>query len=144
MEFYNALCPYYQNDKIEVREAEPYSYCQFVVGKSHTAFGRARHPFMTGTGGWAYFAATQYMLGVRPGFEELKINPCIPEDWGGFSVKRRFRGADYEIQVENPAHVSKGVQEIWFDGEKVEKIPVCEPGSSHKVRVIMGKEEEAL
>lgn len=52
MEFYNALCPYYQNDKIEIRESEPYSYCQFVVGKSHTAFGRARHPFMTGTGGW--------------------------------------------------------------------------------------------
>lgn len=52
MEFYHALCPYYQNDKIEIREAEPYSYCQFVVGKDHTAFGRARHPFMTGTGGW--------------------------------------------------------------------------------------------
>ena len=54
MEFYHALCPYYQNDKIEIREAEPYTYCQFVVGKDHTAFGRARHPFMTGTGGWAY------------------------------------------------------------------------------------------
>ena len=144
MEFYNALCPYYQNDKIEVREAEPYSYCQFVVGKSHTAFGRARHPFMTGTGGWAYFAATQYMLGVKPGFEELMIDPCIPKDWDGFSVKRRFRGADYEIQVENPVHVSKGVQEIWFDGEKVGRIPICESGSSHKVRVIMGKEEEVL
>lgn len=144
MEFYNALCPYYQNDKIEIREAEPYSYCQFVVGKSHTAFGRARHPFMTGTGGWAYFAATQYMLGVKPGFEELMIDSCIPKDWDGFSIKRRFRGADYEIQVENPAHVSKGVQEIWLDGEKVGRIPVCESGSSHKVHVIMGKEEEGL
>ena len=56
MKFYNALCPYYQNNMIEIRQSEPYSYCQFVVGRDHTAFGRARHPFMTGSGGWAYFA----------------------------------------------------------------------------------------
>ena len=55
MKFYNALCPYYQNNMIEIRQSEPYSYCQFVVGRDHTAFGRARHPFMTGSGGWAYF-----------------------------------------------------------------------------------------
>jgi len=63
MKFYHALCPYYQNDIIEIREAEPYSYCQFIMGKDHTAYGRARHPFMTGSGGWAYFSATRYMLG---------------------------------------------------------------------------------
>jgi len=59
MKFYDALSPYNQNDMIEVREAEPYSYCQFIMGKEHTAFGRARHPFMTGTGGWAYYAGNQ-------------------------------------------------------------------------------------
>ena len=59
MKFYNALCPYYQNNMIEIRQSEPYSYCQFVVGRDHTAFGRARHPFMTGSGGWAYFSATR-------------------------------------------------------------------------------------
>ena len=69
MKFYNALCPYYQNNMIEIRQSEPYSYCQFVVGRDHTAFGRARHPFMTGSGGWAYFSATRYMLGIRPDFE---------------------------------------------------------------------------
>ena len=68
MKFYNALCPYYQNNMIEIRQSEPYSYCQFVVGRDHTAFGRARHPFMTGSGGWAYFSATRYMLGIRPDF----------------------------------------------------------------------------
>ena len=62
MKFYNALCPYYQNNMIEIRQSEPYSYCQFVVGRDHTAFGRARHPFMTGSGGWAYFSATDICL----------------------------------------------------------------------------------
>ncbi len=83
MKFYNALCPYYQNNMIEIRQSEPYSYCQFVVGRDHTAFGRARHPFMTGSGGWAYFSATRYMLGIRPDFEHLTIDPCIPADWRG-------------------------------------------------------------
>ncbi|MDR1029686.1 MAG: N,N'-diacetylchitobiose phosphorylase, partial [Treponema sp.] len=66
MKFYNALCPFYQNDVIEIRESEPYSYCQFIMGPDHTAFGRARHPFMTGSAGWSYFAATRYILGIRP------------------------------------------------------------------------------
>lgn len=139
MEYYDALCPYYQNDKIEVRESEPYSYCQFVMGRDHTGFGRARHPFMTGTGGWAYFSATRYILGIRPQLDYLEIDPCIPADWEGFSADRVWRGALIHIQVENPDHKMKGVKEIWLDGQKVEKIPVMEEGSEHQVRVVIGK-----
>ena len=138
MKFYNALCPYYQNNVIEIRQSEPYSYCQFVVGRDHTAFGRARHPFMTGSGGWAYFSATRYMLGIRPDFEHLTIDPCIPADWKEFSAVRRWRGAEYDIHVENPDGVMKGVQELYLDGEKVERIPVMAQGSRHNVRVVMG------
>lgn len=138
MKFYNALCPYYQNNMIEIRQSEPYSYCQFVVGRDHTAFGRARHPFMTGSGGWAYFSATRYMLGIRPDFEHLTIDPCIPADWREFSAVRRWRGAEYDIHVENPDGVMKGVQELYVDGEKVERIPVMAQGSRHDVRVVMG------
>ena len=138
MKFYNALCPYYQNNMIEIRQSEPYSYCQFVVGRDHTAFGRARHPFMTGSGGWAYFSATRYMLGIRPDFEPLTIDPCIPADWKEFSAVRRWRGAEYDIHVENPDGVMKGVQELYVDGEKVERIPVMAQGSRHDVRVVMG------
>ena len=138
MKFYNALCPYYQNNMIEIRQSEPYSYCQFVVGRDHTAFGRARHPFMTGSGGWAYFSATRYMLGIRPDFEHLTIDPCIPADWKEFSAVRRWRGAEYDIHVENPDGVMKGVQELYVDGEKVERIPVMAQGSRHDVRVVMG------
>lgn len=138
MEFYNALCPYYQNDMIEIRESEPYSYCQFIMGKAHSAFGRARHPFMTGTGGWAYFSATRYILGVRPQFDELVIDPCIPSKWDGFKVRRRWRGATFNIEVKNPNHVMKGISEIYVDGLKVNKIIQGVNGRVYNVKVLMG------
>ena len=138
MEYYNSLCPYLQNDMIEIRESEPYSYCQFVVGKDHTAFGRARHPFMTGSGGWSYFSATRYMLGIRPDFETLNINPCIPSDWKEFSVTRKWRGATYNIKVLNPDSVMKGVKTIKLNGEEVDAINVQLKGSINEVEVVLG------
>ncbi len=138
MEFYNALCPYYQNDMIEVREAEPYSYCQFIMGKDHTAHGRARHPFMTGSGGWSYFSATRYMLGIKPQFDYLLIDPCVPADWKEFSAVREWRGTRYEIEVKNPDGVMKGVKSITLDGAPCEKVPVFDDGSAHHVIVTMG------
>lgn len=137
MKFYNALLPYNQNDMIEVREAEPYAYCQFVMGKEHTAFGRARHPFMTGTGGWAYFAATHWILGVRPDFDALVIDPCIPSTWDGFTVVRKWRGATYNITVKNPNGAQKGVSQIVLNGNPVERILIQPVGSINEVTVTM-------
>lgn len=142
MKFYDALSPYNQNDMIETREAEPYSYCQFIMGREHTGFGRARHPFMTGTGGWAYFSATHYMLGIRPGLSELIVDPCIPSEWKEFSVNRTWRGAQYHIHIDNPQGVMKGVKEIRLNGEPVEKIPEQPSGTSHDVHVILGHRED--
>ena len=138
MKFYDALCPSRQNDMIEIREAEPYSYCQFIMGKDHTAHGRARHPFMTGSGGWSYFAATRYILGIRPQFDHLEIDPCIPADWKAFEATREWRGVEYRIQVENPEGVMKGVKEYWMDGVKVDRIPLAESGRVHEIKVVMG------
>jgi N,N'-diacetylchitobiose phosphorylase len=138
MKFYDALSPYNQNNIIEIREAEPYSYCQFIMGVEHTVHGRARHPFMTGTGGWAYFSATRYMIGIRPDYEELVIDPCVPAEWKSFSAVRGWRGATYEIEVENPHGVMKGVKEMYLNGEKVTRIPVLESGTTNQVRIIMG------
>lgn len=137
-EYYRSLCPYYQNDMIEIRQAEPYSYCQFISGKDHTTYGRAHHPFMTGSGGWAYFAVTHYLLGVRPEFDELTVDPCIPSSWEGFSVKRAFRGDVYNVTVHNPDHVQKGVKEIWVDGKAVDRISIEGDGKEHEVKVVMG------
>lgn len=138
MKFYDALCPAMQNDWIEVRKAEPYSYCQFVSGRDHTTFGEAHHPFMTGSAGWAYYAATQYLLGVRPEFDSLTVDPCIPADWKEFTVDRIWRGAEYRIRVTNPKGVEKGVAEIRLNGETVDSIPVQAPGSVSEIEVIMG------
>ena len=73
---------------IEIRQAEPYSYCQFVMGRDHTAHGRARHPWLTGSAGWIYHAVTHWILGVRPGYSGLIIDPCIPADWKEFEITR--------------------------------------------------------
>jgi N,N'-diacetylchitobiose phosphorylase len=139
MEYYDALLPYNQNDLIEVREAEPYSYCQFIMGRDHTAFGRARHPWLTGSAGWAYVAATKWMLGIRPGYDGLVIDPCIPKDWPGFQVVRQWRGATFTIRVENPSGVQKGVKSVSLNGRlQTGPIPPQRPGSVSEVHVVMG------
>ena len=138
MKLYDALLPENQNDIMEIRRAEPYSYCQFIMGRDHADHGRARHPFMTGSAGWAYFAATRFMLGVRPEFDRLIVDPCIPAEWDGFEVVRRWRGAVYDIRVENPEHVEKGVITVEVDGAPAAAIPAF-TGGRHAVRVVMGK-----
>ena len=140
MKFYDALLPYNQNDRIEVREAEPYSYCQFVMGRDHTAFGRARHPWLTGSAGWNYTAATRWMLGVRLSFEGLIVDPCVP-GWKEFSLVRRWRGAEFRIEVRNPEGVQKGVRSVTLNGRPAAgAIPPQPAGSVHEVCVLMGEE----
>jgi len=145
MKFYDALCPYNQNDLIEVRKAEPYMYCQFIAGPDHSAFGRAHHPFMTGSAGWSYFAVTRYMLGIRPGFDSLIVDPCIPPSWPSFKARRVWRDAVYNITAENPNGVSKGVIECKINGKPVRcgnaaaEIPVQAKGSECHITVLMGR-----
>jgi N,N'-diacetylchitobiose phosphorylase len=138
MKFYNAMLPYNQNDIIETRQAEPYSYCQFIMGKDHTAHGRARHPWLTGTASWFYTAATKHVLGIRPTFNGLIIDPCIPSDWKEFEVTREWRGAIYNIKVRNPNGAEKGVKSISINGELISgNIPIAEEGTSVSVNVLM-------
>ncbi|MGE5613551.1 MAG: GH36-type glycosyl hydrolase domain-containing protein [Bacillota bacterium] len=139
MKFYNALLPYNQNNIIEIRQSEPYSYCQFVMGRDHSAFGRARHPWLTGSAGWAYYAVTHHILGIRPDYNGLVIDPCIPAEWKEFQVKRRWRGAVYNISVLNPLNVQKGIRSVTLNGQPVEVIiPPQKAGSVNKVVVLMG------
>ena len=137
MELYEALLPERQNDQIEIRRAEPYSYCQFIMGRDHADFGMARHPFMTGSAGWSYYAATRYLLGVRPGFDGLTVDPCIPRGWDGFRVTRKWGEATYEITVKNPEHVCKGVKAVAVDGKRTARIPKFKNGT-RSVEITMG------
>ncbi len=139
MEYYNALLPYNQNDMIEIRQAEPYSYCQFIMGRDHTAFGRARHPWLTGSGGWSYTAATRWILGIRPTHNGLLIDPCIPAEWKNFSVRRQWRGAAYLIEVQNPQARQKRIKSITLNGQPTTNpIPPQPAGSVNKILAIMG------
>lgn len=141
VQFYDAILPYNQNDNIEVRGAEPYAYVQFLYGRDHEWFGKAQNPWLTGTAGWMYTAATKYILGVRLALDGLVVDPSIPTAWDGFEVRREWRGAVYEIEVRNPDHVSKGVRSVTLDGvelDPTQPIPVQPAGSEVKVVVTLG------
>jgi N,N'-diacetylchitobiose phosphorylase len=140
MKYYNSILPYNQNDIIEIRQSEPYSYCQFIMGKDHTAHGRARHPWLTGTAAWFYTAVTKYILGIRPSYKGLEIDPCIPSDWKGFEVRRKWRGATYNIRVQNLEGIEKGVKSISLNGKIIKGIiPIQIKGTVNEIVVVMGK-----
>jgi N,N'-diacetylchitobiose phosphorylase len=139
IKYYNAMLPCRQNDIIEIRQAEPYSYCQFVMGKDHTRHGQARHPWLTGSAGWFYIAATQWIMGIRPTLRGLVVDPCIPKKWKDFHVTRKWLGATYCIAVLNPFSVSKGVASVELNGQSVSgPIPPQQKGSVNQVVVTMG------
>ncbi len=139
MKFVDSLLPANFNDVAEKRVSEPYSYCQFVMGRDHQDHGRANHPWLTGSAGWAYIASTNYIYGVRLSFEGLVVDPCIPTEWPGFEVRREWRGAVFNISVKNPNNVSKGVKSITLNGQAIEgAIPAQPAGSVNTVEVIMG------
>ncbi|HEY44921.1 MAG TPA: glycosyl transferase [Anaerolineae bacterium] len=118
-EYYAQINPVAKNDVIEIYECEPYVYAQNILGDEHPQFGLGRNSWLTGTGSWCYQAATQWILGIRPEYDGLRIDPCIPSAWKGFSVTRRFRGRLLYITVQNPQHVCKGVVEMKVDGRTV-------------------------
>jgi len=139
--YYRQINPAARNEQIEVYECEPYAYPQNILGDEHPNHGLARNTWLTGTAAWSYHAATQYILGVRPEFAGLRVDPCIPPGWAGFSLQRRFRGALYSIEVDNSAGVGRGVVDLLLDGRRLEGslLPPQEPGSEHRVQVRLGK-----
>mgnify|MGYP000263384692 FL=1 len=138
-EYYKKICPAYLESISELHKMEPYVYSQMIAGKDAYKPGEAKNSWLTGTASWNYFAITQYILGIRPEYDGLLIDPCIPSSWRKFRVKRRFRGAIYDIVINNPKGKMKGVKQIIVDGEKLEGsfIPAMLAGSTYKVEVIM-------
>jgi len=139
-EYYRKICPSYLEDISELHKTEPYVYAQMVAGKDAFKPGEAKNSWLTGTASWNFYAITQFILGVQPDYDGLLVDPCIPTDWKGFKVSRKFRGAEYHIDVQNPNGVSKGVKEIIVDGKSQTSnlIPLFEDGEDHEVKVIMG------
>jgi cellobiose phosphorylase len=139
-DYYKKICPSYLEEISDLHKTEPYVYAQMVAGKDAFKPGEAKNSWLTGTASWNFYAVTQYMLGIRPEYDGLLIDPCIPTDWKGFKATRKFRGATYQIEVVNPDGKSKGIKDVTIDGlpHKSNLIPVFRDGKEHKVKVVMG------
>ncbi|MCL2049169.1 MAG: glycosyl transferase [Defluviitaleaceae bacterium] len=138
-ETYKKICPAYREDDSLLRRMEPYVYCQMIAGKDAVRHGEGKNSWLTGTAAWTFTSISQYILGIRASYDGLCVDPCIPADMKGFKVTRKFRGASYEIVVDNSAGVEKGVEYIEVDGVRIDGciLPVGE-GREYKVRVVMG------
>lgn len=137
---YKKICPAYREEISNLHRTEPYVYSQMIAGKDAGRMGEAKNSWLTGTAAWNFVAISQAILGVKPEFDGLRVDPCIPSDWSGYKVTRIFRGATYEISISNPNGVQKGVKSVTVDGKAItgNGIPVFEKGTTHKVEVVMG------
>jgi len=116
-EYFRAAMPAAYNDRAEVRQSEPYVQGQTTYSTFSPRPGNTRVSWLTGAAAWAYYSATQYILGLRPEMDGLRIDPCIPSDWDGFKAARRFRGVNVAVEVKNPDGVCRGVKSIKLNGE---------------------------
>ena len=139
-EIYRKTCPAYIEDISEIHCTEPYVYSQMVAGSDAKFFGQGKNSWLTGTAAWTFVNISQYILGIRPDFDGLTVDPCIPKDFGDFTVSRRFRGCSYQISIQNPDHVEKGIRSLIVDGVKIEgnTIPIVEGKTEVSVTAIMG------
>ena len=140
MDLYRKIAPAYVEHISEIHKTEPYVFSQMVSGKDAPVQGEAKNAFLTGTAAWTYYCVANSILGIQPEFDGLKVDPCIPSEWKGFSVTRKFRGATYEITVDNPSGVQKGILSVMLDGKPLDGnvLPVLPAGTVAKVQVVMG------
>lgn len=139
-DYYTKTAPAYIEEQSEVHKVEPYVYAQMVAGKDTPRHGEAKNSWLTGAAAWNFVAISQWMLGIRPGFDGLIVDPCIPAGWQEFEVQRWYQNAVYKIHVANPQHVSKGINKVTVDGREISgnTLPAFHDGKEHAVEVVMG------
>lgn len=139
-DYWRKIAPSFREEISDLHKVEPYVYAQMIAGKDAFKPGEAKNSWLTGTAAWNFYAITQFILGIRPTYDGLEVNPCIPAEWKGFNVRRQFRGARYDIRVNNPNGVMKGVVSVTIDGKTLNSgiIPLKPAGSTCTVEVLMG------
>ena len=132
------IAPSYTEERSELHKVDPYVYSQMIAGRDAARPGEAKNSWLTGTAAWNWYAVSQFILGVRPDYDGLVVDPCVPKSARRFSVTRKWRGGTYKIEVENPDGVEKGVRSVSLDGRPLPggKIPPLK--GRHAVRVVMG------
>ena len=139
-EVFKKTCPAYLEDQSEIRRTEPYVYCQMMAGRDAPTHGEGKNSWLTGTAAWTFTCISQYILGIQPTLQGLRINPCIPSDWSGYTCRRIYRGVSYDITIDNSAHVESGVTSVTVDGQPVTGtlIPFDAGKKTCKVAVVLG------
>ena len=139
-EIYQKTCPAYCEEFSEIHRTEPYVYSQMVAGRDAKFHGEAKNSWLTGTAAWTFVNVSQYILGVYPTHNGLSIDPCVPKDFGDFELTRKFREGIYNIKVQNPDRVEKGIKSITVDGKAIDGcvIPYIKGKETYDVVVTMG------
>ncbi len=117
MEYYLRINPSARERLAELHRCEPYVYAQMIAGMEAVHPGEAKNSWLTGTAAWNYVAITQWILGIRPDYDGIIIDPVLPLDWQGFTCQRQFRGKTLSIRVNNPNRCGSGVQQITLNGK---------------------------
>lgn len=135
--YYRQLLPPVRDRVQSIHQAEPYVYAQVIASREHRDFGLARNSWLTGTASWMYVAGTQYLLGIQPDYDGLRVQPCLPEHWNGFEAVRRYRGTEYRIQVKKKGSGAK--REIRVNGKVLsgDRIPILKKKTCD-VQVLLG------
>lgn len=138
-DIYKKTCPAYIEDISEIHCTEPYVYSQMVAGSDAKYFGQGKNSWLTGTAAWTFVNISQHILGICPDYDGLRIDPCVPKDFGSYTVSRRFRGAMYRIHISNPDHVEKGIRKLTVNGKEVSGnlIPITEGVTKYEVDAVM-------
>ena len=135
---YTKILPSYVEEKYQtLHKVEPYVNCQMVAGKDAARPGEGKNSWLTGTAAWMWYTVSEFILGIQPDYEGLRIDPCLPSAAKEYTVKRRFRGALYHIHVVNPDGHQKGVKRISLDGKAVSGTLVPWSEGEHQVEVVM-------
>lgn len=139
-EYYKKIAPAYLEEISEIHKTEPYVYAQMIAGKDAQKPGEAKNSWLTGTAAWNFYAVSQYLLGIRPDYDGLRIDPKLPEDLEGLTVKRNFRGAEYIIKMHN--HTTEKLK-ITFEGRQLDGnlLPPPLPGKVYHIEVFCGKKK---
>ena len=133
---YTKICPAWIQDQ-QLHKVEPYVYCQMVAGKDAAKPGEGKNSWLTGTAAWNWLTVTQYILGIKPTFDGLEIDPCIPSSMKEYKIRRVYQNAIFDISVKNPDGRQSGIKQISLDGTPVTgNIIKAEPGH-HLVEVLM-------
>ncbi|MGB8320034.1 MAG: N,N'-diacetylchitobiose phosphorylase [Ignavibacteriaceae bacterium] len=139
-EYFRKFMPSSYNTKAEIRQTEPYVYAQFTNSIYSPRYGASRLPWLSGTASWAYYTAAQYILGIQPDYNGLRLEPCIPSGWKEIKISRRFREKDFNILIKNENGKQKGIAKLIINGEEIagNLIPVKKMKEKNEVIAVMG------